>query len=435
MRRPANAGDILQSCRGDMKVGILTIGNELISGRTADANASFIAREINQQGWGVEAIMSVGDDFTKIKDRLNHLLSMTDAVICTGGLGPTADDITSAAIAAAFGLPLYTDEKVLNHIKEIFAKYNLRWIENNAKQAMFPQGAEVIENPVGTAAGFFLKTEGKLIFVIPGVPAEARRMMPEGVIPILHKHFPQTESYTIKQTIKTFGLSEAAVDNALKNIDFNALGVSIGFYPVFPENHIVIISRQQIPEEAQDKLEKARDEIANRLKQNIFHYGDQTLEEIVAGMLIAKKLTLAVAESCTGGLIASRLTDVPGSSNFLERGLVTYSNKAKMELLGVPAAVLEKHGAVSEETARLMAEGARKIAATDLGLSSTGIAGPTGGSKEKPAGTVYLALADGKKTNCRHFAFRWDRRRNKLVFSEAALMFIYDYLSGRLDNE
>ncbi|MBN1474246.1 MAG: competence/damage-inducible protein A [Syntrophaceae bacterium] len=418
-----------------MKIGILTIGNELISGRTADANASFIAREINQQGWSVEAIMSVGDDFTKIKDRLNYLLSMTDAVICTGGLGPTADDITSAAIAAAFGLPLYTDENVLNHIKEIFAKYNLRWIENNAKQAMFPQGAEVIENPVGTAAGFFLKVEGKLIFVIPGVPGEARRMLPEGVLPVLRKHFPEAELHVAKQTIKTFGLGEGAVDNALKDIDFNALGVSIGFYPVFPENHIVIIAREQSRQKAQDKLKKAQDEITNRLKQNIFHYGDETLEEVVAGMLMEKKLTLAVAESCTGGLIASRLTDVPGSSEFLERGLVTYSNKAKMELLGVPAAVLGKHGAVSEETARLMAEGVRKIAATDLGLSSTGIAGPTGGSKEKPVGTVYLALADGKKTHCRHFAFRWDRRRNKLVFSEAALIFIYDYLLGRLSNE
>ena len=418
-----------------MKVGILTIGNELISGRTADANASFIAREINQQGWSVEAIMSVGDDFVKIKERLNYLLSMTDAVICTGGLGPTADDITSAAIAAAFGLPLYTDENVLNHIKEIFAKYNLRWIENNAKQAMFPHGAEVIENPVGTAAGFFLKVEEKLIFVIPGVPAEARRMMPEGIVPVLRKYFPQEESHVAKQTIKTFGLSEAAVDNALKDIDFNSLGVSIGFYPVFPENHLVIIAREQSRQEAQDKLKKAQDEITNRLKQNIFHYGDQALEEVVAGMLLEKKLTLAVAESCTGGLIASRLTDVPGSSNFLERGLVTYSNKAKMELLGVPEAVLEKHGAVSEETACLMAEGVRKIAATDLGLSSTGIAGPTGGSKEKPVGTVYLALADAKNTVCRHFAFRWDRKLNKLVFSEAALMFIYDYLLGRLSDE
>ncbi len=413
-----------------MKVGVLTIGNELISGRTADANASFIAREVNQEGWSVEAILSVGDDFAKIKDRLNYLLSMTDAVICTGGLGPTADDITSAAIAAAFGLPLYTDENVLNYIKEILAKYNLRWIENNAKQAMFPQGAKVIANPVGTAAGFFLKMEGKLIFVIPGVPGEARRMLTEGVLPVLREHFPQGRLHVAKQTIKTFGLSEAAVDDALKKIDFNSLGVSIGFYPVFPENHLVIISREKTPADARDKLKKAQDEITARLKKNIFHYGDKMLEEVVAGNLLEKKLTLAVAESCTGGLIASRLTDVPGSSGFLERGFVTYSNKSKMELLSVSAAVLEKHGAVSEKTARLMAEGARQNAQTDLGLASTGIAGPTGGSPEKPVGTVYLALADAKNTICRHFAFRWDRRRNKLVFSEAALMLLHDYLSG-----
>ena len=413
-----------------MKIGILTIGNELISGRTADANASFIAREVNQEGWSVEAILSVGDDFAKIKDRLNYLLSMADAVICTGGLGPTADDITSAAIAAAFGLPLYTDENVLNYIKGIFAKYNLRWIENNAKQAMFPQGAKVIANPVGTAAGFFLKSGEKLVFVIPGVPGEARRMMTEGVLPVLREHFPQGQLHVAKQTIKTFGLSEAAVDDALKDIDFNSLGVSVGFYPVFPENHIVIIAREKSAAEARDKLKKAQDEITVRLKKNIFYYGDKMLEEVVAGNLLEKKLTLAVAESCTGGLIASRLTDVPGSSDFLERGFVTYSNRAKMELLGVPAAVLEKHGAVSEETARLMAEGARQNAQTDLGLASTGIAGPTGGSKEKPVGSVYLALADAKNTICRHFAFRWDRRRNKLVFSEAALMLLHDYLSG-----
>lgn len=413
-----------------MKIAILTIGNELISGRTADANASFIAREVNQEGWSVEAIMSVGDDFTKIKERLNYLLSLSDAVICTGGLGPTADDITSAAIAAAFGLPLYTDENVLNNIKAIFTRYNLRWIENNAKQAMFPQGAKVIANPVGTAAGFFLNVAGKLVFVIPGVPAEARRMMPEGVLPVLREHFPQGQLHVAKQTIKTFGLSEAAVDNALKDVDFNSLGVSVGFYPVFPENHLVIISRHKNQEEAENRLKRAQEAITARLKKNIFYYGDKTLEAVVAGILLEKKLTLAVAESCTGGLIASRLTDVPGSSDFLERGLVTYSNKSKKELLGVPAAVLEKHGAVSEETARLMAEGVRKLAGTDLGLSSTGIAGPSGGSKEKPVGTVYLALADAKKTVCRHFAFRWDRKRNKLVFSEAALMMIYDYLSG-----
>ena len=414
-----------------MKIGILTIGNELMNGRIADTNASFIAREINLQGWSVEAIMTVGDDFASIKNQLDYLLSMTGAVICSGGLGPTADDITTAAIAEAFGLPLYTDENVLSFIKDIFTKFNLRWVENNAKQAMFPQGAEVIPNSRGTAPGFALPVEGKFIFVIPGVPAEAKLMITHGVIPALRKQFPQNEQHAAKQTIKTFGLSEAAVDDRLKDIDFVSLGVSIGFYPVFPENHIVLIARQKTQEEAQKNLQKAQDEVAARLQDFIFSYGEKTLEEVIVGLLTEKKLTIAVAESCTGGLITNRLTDVSGSSDYLERGLVTYSNAAKIGMLGVPASIIEKHGAVSEETARLMAEGVRKLAGTDLGLSSTGIAGPTGGTKEKPVGTVYLAVANSKQTICRHYAFRWDRSRNKHVFSETALMMLKNFLQGK----
>lgn len=414
-----------------MKIAILTIGNELMSGRTADTNSSFIAREANLQGWRVEAMMSVEDNFASIKSRLNYLLPLADVLICTGGLGPTADDITTEAIAQSFGLPLYKDENVLAHIKEIFTKRNLVWTENNTKQAMFPQGAEVIANPVGTAAGFALRAKEKWIFVIPGVPWETQKMFPEGVIPILRREFPQNEQYIAKQTIKTFGLSEAAVDKNLADIDFNALGVNIGFYPVFPENHLVLVSRQTTLRAAQEKLKLAGDEVAARLNKYIFSYGEETMEEIVAGLLKEKKLTIAVAESCTGGLITSRLTDIPGSSEYLERAVVTYSNKAKVSLLNVPAAIIEKYGAVSEETARLMAEGIRKLAGTDLGLASTGIAGPAGGSEAKPAGTVYLALSDAAKTACRHYVYRWDRKRNKLIFSQAALLLLKNYLQEK----
>ena len=414
-----------------MKVAILTIGNELMSGRTADTNSSFIAREVNLRGWRVEAMMSVEDNFDKIKNRLNYLMSLADAVICTGGLGPTADDITTEAIAQAFDLPLYIDDEVLSYIKEIFARHNLVWIENNRKQAMFPQGAEVIPNPSGTAPGFALKVDGKLIFVVPGVPRETQKMFPEGVMPILHREFPQKEQYMAKQTIKTFGLSEAAVDKNLADIDFAALGVDIGFYPVFPENHIVLVSRQPTLKAAQEKLQTAQDEVAMRLNKFIFSYGEKKLEEIVADMLKEKKMTIAVAESCTGGLITCRLTDIDGSSKYLERGAVTYSNAAKISLLSVPAAIIEEHGAVSEETARLMAEGIRKMAGTDLGLASTGIAGPQGGTAAKPVGTVYLALSDATETICRHYVYRWDRKRNKIIFSQAALFLLKNYLSEK----
>lgn len=414
-----------------MKIGILTIGNELMSGRTADTNSSFIAREINLQGWQIEIMLSVGDDFAAIKSRLHYLLNLTDAVICTGGLGPTADDITTAAIAQAFDLPLFTDEDVLQSIKDRFARYHFQWIENNAKQAVFPQGAEVIVNPVGTAPGFALPVNGKLVFVIPGVPSETQRMLPEGVIPILRRHYPQTVGHTLKQTIKTFGLGEGAVDKKLSDINFADLGVNVGFYPVFPENHIVLIARSDSQEQAQKNLQKAQDEVTARLSDFIFSYGEQTLEEIIAAELTEKKLTIAVAESCTGGLIANRLTDISGSSVYFERGLVTYSNEAKVSMLNVPADIIEKYGAVSEETARLMAEGVRKVANTDIGLSSTGIAGPTGGTKEKPVGTVYVALADGNRTVCRHQIFRWDRKRNKLMSSEVALMMLKNYLQDK----
>jgi len=414
-----------------MKIGILTIGNELMNGRTADTNSSFIAREISLQGWQVETMMSVGDDFATIKSRLHYLLTFTDAVICTGGLGPTADDITTAAVAKAFGLPLYTDEKVLARLKEIFVQYNLHWTENNAKQALFPAGAEVIPNPVGTAAGFALQVKDKLVFVIPGVPSETHRMLPEGVIPVLRRYFPQPVQHVVKQTIKTFGLSEAAVDEKLADFNFEALGINVGFYPVFPENHLVLIARADSQKQAQSNLQKAIDAVTVRLSDCILSYGEQTLEEMIAAALTQKKLSIAVAESCTGGLIANRLTDVSGSSIYFDRGLVTYSNEAKISLLGVPADIIEKHGAVSEETARLMAEGVRKLAGTNLGLSSTGIAGPTGGSKEKPVGTVYIALADANETVCRHYRFRWDRKRNKLVFSETALMMLKNYLQEK----
>lgn len=415
-----------------MKIGILTIGNELMNGRITDTNASFIAREINLQGWQIETIISVGDDFSAIKNRLEYLLSLTDAVICTGGLGPTADDITTAAIAEAFNLPLYSDENVLNYIKDLFTKLNLRWIKNNAKQAMFPKGAEVIPNSRGTAPGFALTIHKKPIFVIPGVPAEARMMLTLGVIPILLRHFPKKDLFISKQTIKTFGLSEAAVDERLKDVDFDSMGVNVGFYPVFPENHIVLISRHKTLKDAQKYLQIAQNEVTARLQDYIFACEEKSLEEVIASLLRKKKLTIAIAESCTGGLITNRLTNVSGSSDYLERGLVTYSNAAKIGMLKVPAKIIEKHGAVSEETARRMAEGVRKIAGTDLGLSSTGIAGPAGGSEEKPVGTIYLALSDSSQTICRHYSFRWDRQRNKDVFSEAALFLLKDYLQEKV---
>ena len=418
-----------------MKVGILTIGNELTSGKTQDTNSSFIARELNVPGWQVAAMMSVGDDENAIRGGLNYIMGISDAVIVTGGLGPTADDITTVAIASTFSLKLYTNEDVLRHIQGLFEKHRLKWTPNNAKQAVFPEGAETICNPIGTAWGFSLKRNGIIVAVIPGVPAEVRRMLPEGVIPLFRREFTEEAQYVESRTIKLFGIAEAGVDQALADVDLAGLGVNIGFYPNFPENHVVLIARHASEAEAKKKLKKAEGYVKERLRDYIFAYDRETLESLVASLLTERKLTLAVAESCTGGLITDRLTDIPGSSAFLERGVVTYSNVSKTELLGVPEQVLHEFGAVSEQTAILMAEGVRKIGKTDLGLAVTGIAGPTGGTEEKPVGTVFIALTDGKKTICHRSLYRWDRRRIKMVSSQSALMMLKRYLTGEMRDD
>jgi nicotinamide-nucleotide amidase len=418
-----------------MKIGILTIGNELTSGKTQDTNSSFIASQLNIQGWLVSVMMSVPDDEDAIRKGLDYIMSLSDAVVVTGGLGPTVDDITTAAIARAFDLTLYMDKEVLKYLKDRFNKMHLKWTDNNAKQAMFPEGAETIRNPVGSAWGFSLRRSEKIIVVMPGVPTEAKKMLSEEVIPILRKNFIEAALYVESRIIKLSGVTEARVDQMLSDIDFDRLGISVGFYPNFPEIQVVLTARCATDQEARDKIKRAKDEVAKRLQRYIFAYDQETLEGLVAGLLTERELTLAVAESCTGGLIADRLTDIPGSSAFFERGVIAYSNGSKTDILGVPEEMIGEFGAVSKEVAVLMAEGVRRIGKTDLGLATTGIAGPTGGTEEKPVGTVYIALSDKKRTLCRHYAFRWDRRRIKSISSQTALIMLKRYLMSEIEDE
>lgn len=415
-----------------MKIGILTIGDELTSGKTQDTNSSFIARQLNIQGWLVSLMMSVGDNEEAIKRGIEYMMSLSDAVVITGGLGPTTDDMTTAAVARAFGLSLYTDETALKHMKDRFDSLNLKWTQNNTKQAMFPQGAETIPNTAGLAWGFALKREGKIIVVMPGVPSEARKMLPEGVLPIFKREFDEAIVHVVSRTIKLTGIAEARVDEILSDVDFNHLGVAVGFYPNFPETQIVLTARCETEKEARKIVKQAEEQVVERIGKHIFAYDQETLEGLVAALLTENNLTLAVAESCTGGLIADRLTDIPGSSTFFERGVVAYSNRSKTDLLGVPKEVIETLGAVSERVAILMAEGVRTLGKTSLGLAVTGIAGPTGGTEEKPVGTVMIALADGRDTLCRSYNFRWDRRRNKNISSQTALMMLKKYLLGQM---
>lgn len=418
-----------------MKIGILAIGNELTGGTTQDTNSSFISRELNAEGWSVSTIMVCGDDENIIGKGLDHLMALSDAVIVTGGLGPTSDDITTASIANAFGLDLYTDEAVLNQMKERFKKFRAKWIPNNIKQAMFPEGAEIMPNPAGTACGFSLKKNGKIVAVIPGVPSEAKTMLSTGIIPLLKRTFGKAKQYMARRTIKLFGVAEAGIDQMLSDVDLKITGVSIGFYPHFPENHIVITSKNIAESTAEENLKTAERRIQKKLQKYIFGYDNDTLEGIIASLLTNKALTLSVAESCTGGLIADRLTNIPGSSVFFDRGLVVYSNDSKTDLLGVPAEILNNFGAVSEETAVLMAEGVRNLGGTDLGLATTGIAGPTGGTTQKPVGTVFITLTDGENTTCRNFLFGGKRKRIKKISSQWALEILRRFLIGNSLND
>ncbi|HNU86212.1 MAG: competence/damage-inducible protein A [Pseudomonadota bacterium] len=411
-----------------MNIGILTIGNELTSGRIADTNTSYLAREFHVRGWDVPVSMAVGDEAGAIGEALDFILERSDAVVVTGGLGPTADDITTECIAKYCGLPLYLDEAVLQTIRERFAARGLRWTDNNAKQAMFPQGAEPLRNPVGTAWGYVLNRGGKLIAVVPGVPMEVKRMTPEVLVPLFEQKAGKT--YILTKTIKLFGLAEALIDSALADLPLAGTTVSLGFYPRFPENHLVLTARSADRARAEADLALIGKGVVERLSRNIFGYDEDTLEGMIGALLTEKKLTISIAESLTGGLIADRITNVPGSSAYFERGIVAYSNRSKTELLGVPEEVIREHGAVSRETAVLMAEGVRKTSGADVGLATTGIAGPSGGTGAKPVGTVFIAVSDGTRTVCRDFAFKWERRRIKEITTQWALELTRRFLAG-----
>ncbi|HEX7503670.1 MAG TPA: competence/damage-inducible protein A [Syntrophales bacterium] len=413
-----------------MKIGILTIGDEITSGRIQDTNTAYLAREFHVRGWEVAAAMSVGDNSGDIRGALDCILSVSDGVVVTGGLGPTADDITTEAIAEIYGLRLFTDEAVLQTIKDRFASRGLRWSDNNAKQAMFPEEAVPLRNPVGTAWGFCLKRVGKPIVVLPGVPMEVKKMVPEVVIPLFEKEDPAGKKAMVVKTVKLFGLGEALIDEALADLKYDHEHVSLGFYPRFPENHLVITSWHNERSRAEENLAGVLKGIQERVKRNIFGYDEDTLEGMIGVLLTEKKLTISVAESLTGGLVADRITNIPGSSAYFERGVVTYSNRSKTELLGVPENVIKQHGGVSKEVAVLMAEGVRKASGTDIGLSTTGIAGPSGGTDQKPVGTVFVAVSDGKRTICRDFLFKWERRRIKEITTQWALDLTRRFLSG-----
>ncbi|MBI1922116.1 MAG: competence/damage-inducible protein A [Geobacter sp.] len=409
-----------------MKIATLSIGDELLFGETVDTNAGHIAAGCFESGMRVVRHLAVGDDEGEITDALQWLASRYDAVIATGGLGPTGDDLTARAAARAFGVRLALNEAALGHLREFFLKRNLPMSPACEKQALLPARAGVIPNPVGTACGFNFMYEGCRFHFLPGVPREMERMLAETVIPAMQKELAGGPALRTR-ILKVFGHPEVELERMLGDLRLICPDLQLAFCVEFPEVHVKLrISGE--PLEADRRLAELAARVRERLGDSLFAEGGETIDTVVARLLREKKATLALAESCTGGLLAKRITDVSGSSAYFLQGMVTYSNEAKTRLLQVPAGLIAGRGAVSAEVARAMAEGVRKSARSKIGLAITGIAGPEGGSDDKPVGTVFIALAASSGTIAREYRFHGDRERIRSIASFAAMDWLRKHL-------
>jgi len=414
-----------------LRVEILTIGNELTSGETVDTNSAFMARALAETGLEVVSITTVGDDSFRIEDSLLRARERADAVIVSGGLGPTKDDITAASAAKALGLPLVLHRATLEDLKKRFAERGVEMLVSNEKQAFFPQQAEIIPNPLGTACGFLVRRPGKIFIFLPGVPRELEYLMREYVVPLLQRERKE-KTWVGSRTLKVFGFTESAIADLLEDIKPHDFSASLAYLPRFPENHVKITVRGRNSEEGEENLKALESVIREKLQGRVFAADRETLEEIVGRLLRDHGARLAVAESCTGGLVAHRLTRMPGSSDYFDRSAVVYSNAAKVQMLGVPEKLIDSQGAVSAEVAEKMAEGVRRISQTTLGLAITGIAGPAGGSEEKPVGTVFIAMASPRGTLSKKYRFMGDRNQIQTLSAHVAIDWVRRYFLNQL---
>ena len=412
-----------------MKVEIMTIGDELTSGSSQDTNATFIAHQLHTIGIEVVKITTIGDDTEKIVDALRNAQQKVDCVIVTGGLGPTVDDITAKAAAEALRRKLVLNKLVLKAMEERFMKYGRKMSPNNVKQAYLPSDSTIVPNPIGTACGFYLARSNTLFFFLPGVPGEMKRMVEESVIPIIKKEQPET-TIVSSCVLKVFGKSESYCDQVLSDLIKSEKEVAFAFLPHYPEISLKLTMRGKDGKYIEKKLKALERKIKSKkyLGDVIFGKDEETLEGVVGKLLRSKGATISIAESCTGGLITHRLTNVPGSSDYLERSLVVYSDKAKKELLKVPAGILKRHGAVSKEVAESMAKGVKSLSKTTFGLAVTGIAGPAGGTPEKPVGTVFISFSHKRQVITQKCSFYGDREQIKFMTSQYALDVLRKYL-------
>jgi nicotinamide-nucleotide amidase len=401
-----------------MKIAVLCIGTELTRGELVDTNGPWLARALGDQGHTVDEIVSVPDEPAPIALALRHLAGRFPAIVATGGLGPTTDDVTRDAVAEVARVPLERDPDQLEAIRRRLAARGRSLTESNARQADIPRGACVLPNAHGTAPGFSVSIGASRAFFLPGVPREMRAMFTAHAGPALGT---AQDGATDQVVLRTWGMPESAVCDALGGLEA-AHGVTLAYQVHMPDLDVKVRARAGTCAEASVRARTAADEARRRLGPHVvFGEGQDELGAVVGSLLVERGLSLALAESCTGGLVATMLTDHPGASRFFAGGVVSYANEVKHRLLGVAREELEQWGAVSERVARAMAEGARRRFAVDLALALTGIAGPEGGSEEKPVGLVYIALAGAGSVDCERHVFPGNRSEVRLRAAYAGL--------------
>ena len=399
-----------------MRASVLTIGDELLSGKTINTNASWISQNLTLVGCRVIRHLTVCDQEQEIKDSLSLLFELPiDLIICTGGLGPTDDDITRETIFNYFNSNSEFDEDYWNNLQNRFSKIGYKIPESNKSQAITPSNGKVFPNPIGSARGLFFEKDNITLMALPGVPSEMESMMKETVLPWVRKNSKQ-KFFSIN--IRTTGIPESVLFeniNISKTIDNN---VAVGYYPSLFGVDIRISGDDKI------SIERIKKQIVSDVSNHIYTIGEDSLEHIVVNKLLINNLTISTVESCTGGLIGHRITQVPGSSSVYKGGFISYSNESKLSQVKIKSSTIKNYGAVSEEVALEMATNGRNIFNSDIGVSVTGIAGPGGGTKDKPVGLVYVAFCGESILKVEKFNFHSDRKTNKVRTSQAVLNLI-----------
>lgn len=405
------------------RAAILAVGSELLTPLRIDTNSLFITEQLNLLGIGVIFKSVVGDDREELTRAVRGALDRVDLVVCSGGLGPTDDDVTREVVAEVLARPLVEDAGITSRIRARFEGRGLQMPEINRRQAMVPAGATVLENTKGTAPGLWLADGDRVVVLLPGPPRELKAMLSALVEGPLRAR--ASGMSLVRRTIRITGRTESHTEEAVRPLyepwGRAAVPVAATILASLGQIELHLSARAPSREQAEAAVDAASDQVGEVLGLDAFSRDGRTLEEVVGALLVERRLRIAVAESCTGGLLASRLTDVPGSSRYVECGVVAYANAQKTALLGVPDALIREHGAVSEAVAVAMAEGIRARAQTEIGVGVTGIAGPGGGSPDKPVGTVAVAAAVPQTTRARLFRFVGDRELIKFQASQAAL--------------